>query len=341
MSTSTNKPLLILGVETSCDETAAAVVADGRHVLSNAIYTQIAIHQPYGGVVPEIASRKHIEQTDRMIDAALSDAGVSPDEIDAVAVTCGPGLVGSLLCGVSAAKAYAYASKKPLIGVNHIEGHISANYITHPELEPPFVCLVVSGGHTHIVVVEDYCRYRLLGRTRDDAAGEAFDKVARLIGLGYPGGPKIEAAARESAAPIPFRPPFLNDDSFDFSFSGIKTAVINYYHNAQQRGESPSQSDVAAGFQSAVIEVLVTKLIRAARAEGMTRVAMAGGVSCNGALRALAEKRASQEGMTLFCPQPVLCTDNAAMIASAGYYRFVRGERADLSLNALPNLRLF
>lgn len=340
MTTSTND-VTVLGIETSCDETSAAVVVNGRTVLSNAIYTQIEIHKEYGGVVPEIASRKHIEQVDMMVERALADAGVTLDDITAIAVTHGPGLVGSLLCGVSSAKALAYAAKKPLVGVNHIEGHICANLITHSELEPPFVCLIVSGGHTHIVVVEEHCSYRLLGRTRDDAAGEAFDKVARVIGLGYPGGPKIDAISKESKSPVYFKPPFLRDNGYDFSFSGIKTAVINYVHNAEQKHEEICAADVAKGFQDAVVEVLVTKLMCAAESTGINKVVLAGGVSCNSALRAACDAESKKRGFEMYYPTPVLCTDNAAMIASAGYYRYCRGELADLSLNAMPNLRLF
>ena len=331
----------ILAIETSCDETAAAIIEDGRKVLANSVYTQIEFHEKYGGVVPEIASRKHVEKVDYVIDAALEEAGIGFDGIDAIACTCGPGLVGALLCGVSSAKALAFALHKPLVGVNHIEGHICANYITHSELEPPFMCLVVSGGHTHIVEVTDYCEYKLVGCTRDDAAGEAFDKVARVLGLGYPGGPKVEKLARESTEPVHFKTPVINDGSYDFSFSGIKTGVMNWINQRNQRGETYNTADVAAGFQNATVEALAGRTSEAAHRYGYKKVVMAGGVACNGALRDGMEKECKKYGIELYYPKPSLCTDNAAMIGVAGYYRILKGEQNGLDLNAQPSLRLF
>lgn len=331
----------ILAIETSCDETGAAVIEDGRRVLADSVYTQIEFHTQYGGVVPEIASRKHVEKVDYVIDAALEEAKLTLKEIDAVACTCGPGLVGALLCGVSSAKALAFALHKPLIGVNHIEGHICANYITHPELEPPFICLVVSGGHTHIVEVTDYCEYRLIGCTRDDAAGEAFDKVARVLGLGYPGGPKVEALAKEAVSPVYFKAPVINDGGYDFSFSGIKTGVMNWINQKKQRGESYNNADVAAGFQNAAVEALVSRTVGAALRYKYKTVVMAGGVACNGALRKGLEAACRGNYIKLYYPSASLCTDNAAMIGVAGYYRIIRGEQSGLDLNAQPGLKLF
>lgn len=333
--------LKILAIETSCDETGAAIIEDGRHVLANSVYTQIEFHKEYGGVVPEIASRKHVEKVDFVIDAALEEAEIKLTNIDAIACTCGPGLVGALLCGVSSAKAMAFALHKPLIGVNHIEGHICANYITHPELEPPFICLVVSGGHTHIVEVVDYCEYRLIGCTRDDAAGEAFDKVARVMGLGYPGGPKVEALAREASAPVHFKTPIITGGGYDFSFSGIKTGVMNWINQRKQHGEQYNNADVAAGFQNAVVEALVSHTTEAACRYNYKTVVMAGGVACNGALRAGMEDACTKNGIKLYYPAASLCTDNAAMIGAAGYYRIIRGEQSGLDLNAQPGLKLF
>lgn len=329
----------ILAIESSCDETAAAVVEDGRYVLSSEIYTQIPLHEKFGGVVPEIASRNHVAKLPTVVDTALSDAGVSLADIDAIAVTCGPGLVGALLCGVSYAKGLAYAAKKPLVPVNHIEGHICANYITHKNLEPPFVCLVVSGGHSHIVVVEDHLSYRLMGATRDDAAGEAYDKVARILGLGYPGGPKLEALAREGdphkyAMPVSFR----GETHLDFSFSGIKTAVVNLVHKMEQKGEEYNRADVAASFQQAVVTALVKNTIEAAKRENLNKIALAGGVSANSALRDALSSAAAAVGMEVYLPNMAYCTDNAAMIGSAAYYRYLAGARAGLDLNANPSL---
>ena len=378
------KPTYILAIESSCDETAAAVVRNGREVLSNIISSQIARHTLYGGVVPEIASRKHIEKINPVITEALAKAGMTLEEMDAIAVTYGPGLVGSLLVGVAEAKAIAYAAGKPLIGVHHIEGHVSANYISHPELEPPFLCLVVSGGHTHIVMVEDYGTYRIIGRTHDDAAGEAYDKIARAIGLGYPGGPKVDALAKQGdPEAIAFPRAHIEDCPYDFSFSGLKSAVLNYIniekmklrdaaktkaedessdpkpapvltkHGVPTGGETEgtescpevfsdgtTKADLAASFQAAVVDVLVTRTIAAAKAQGVNTVAIAGGVASNSALRNRMREVGEANGMKVLYPEPVLCTDNAAMIGAAAYYEFLRGNTADLTLNAVPGLRL-
>ena len=332
---------LILAIESSCDETAASVVKNGRTILSNVISSQIELHKLYGGVVPEIASRKHIEKINQVIEEALKEAGVTLDDLDAVGVTYGPGLVGALLVGVAEAKAIAYAKKLPLVGVHHIEGHVSANYIEHPDLEPPFLCLIVSGGHTHLVIVKDYGEFEILGRTRDDAAGEAFDKVARVIGMGYPGGPKIEKAAREGDKDaIKFPHVFLEDGSYDFSFSGLKSAVLNYVNKMNMTGETIVPQNVAASFQYSVIDVLVNKTITAAKEKGLTKIAMAGGVASNSALREAMKKACNENGFTLNIPSPILCTDNAAMIGSAAYYEFIAGRRDGLELNAVPSLKL-
>ena len=335
------KDIFILGIESSCDETGPAVVKNGREVLSNVISSQIDVHTKFGGVVPEIASRKHIENIDWVIDKALADAEMDFNGLDAIAVTYGPGLVGALLVGLSEAKALAYAINKPLVGVNHIEGHICANYIADRNFEPPYVALVVSGGHSHLLYVEDYGKYRILGRTRDDAAGEAYDKVARAIGMGYPGGPKIDAAAKlGNPHAIEFPRVFLDDGSLDFSFSGLKSAVLNYLNKEKMLNREVNANDVAASFQKAVVEVLSQKTIAAARLMGVSKVAMAGGVSANSALRAEMEKLCGENGFSLNVPPPVYCTDNAAMIGSAGYYEFILGARGGLDLNANPNLKL-
>ena len=374
----------ILAIESSCDETAAAVVRNGREVLSNIISSQIALHTLYGGVVPEIASRKHIEKINPVITEALAKANMTLDEIDAIAVTYGPGLVGSLLVGVAEAKAIAYAAGKPLIGVHHIEGHVSANYISHPELEPPFLCLVVSGGHTHIVMVEDYGTYRIIGRTHDDAAGEAYDKIARAIGLGYPGGPKVYALSKQGdPEAIAFPRAHIEDCPYDFSFSGLKSAVLNYINIEKMRlrdaakealrtdgsakidpaelvrhgvptggdaegteacpetfSDGTTKADLAASFQAAVVDVLVTRTIAAAKAEGVSTVAIAGGVASNSALRNRMREVGEANGMRVLYPEPILCTDNAAMIGAAAYYEYLRGNVADLTLNAVPGLKL-
>jgi N6-L-threonylcarbamoyladenine synthase len=331
----------ILAIESSCDETSAAVVENGRNVLSNVIYSQIDIHTLYGGVVPEIASRKHIEKVSQVIDSALRQAEVTLDDIDAVAVTYGPGLVGALLVGVGAAKAIAFAKDIPLVGVHHIEGHIAANYIENKELEPPFMCLVVSGGHTHLVKVKGYGEFDILGITRDDAAGEAFDKVARAIGLGYPGGPKIDKKAKEgNPEAIEFPRAKVGDSVYDFSFSGLKSAVLNYINQAHMRNEEINEADVAASFQKAVTEVLTEHAIAATKEYNMSKLALAGGVASNSALRQSMKDACEKNGIELVYPSPILCTDNAAMIGAAGYYEYIKGTRHGWDLNAIPNLKL-
>ena len=335
------KDTLILAIESSCDETAASVVKNGRCVLSNIISSQIAIHTLYGGVVPEIASRKHIEKINQVVEAALKEADVTLDDIDAIGVTYGPGLVGALLVGVAEAKAIAYAKKKPLVGVHHIEGHVSANYIEHPDLEPPFLCEIISGGHTHLVIVKDYGSFEILGRTRDDAAGEAFDKVARAIGLGYPGGPKIDKLAKEgNPHAIHFPRAHMEDAPYDFSFSGVKSAVLNHLNKCRMTGEPIVEADIAASFQQAVVDVLVDNAIRAAKDYHMDRLAIAGGVASNGALRAAMEAACEKEGIRFYRPSPIFCTDNAAMIGVAAYYEYQKGTRHGWDLNAVPNLKL-
>lgn len=337
----TGKDVLILGIESSCDETAAAVVKNGRTVLSNVISSQIELHKLYGGVVPEIASRKHIEKINQVIREALEEAGVTLDDLDAVAVTYGPGLVGALLVGVAEAKAISYARNLPLVGVHHIEGHISANYIEHPKLEPPFACLVVSGGHTHLVVVRDYGKYEILGKTRDDAAGEAFDKVARAIGLGYPGGPKIDKLAKKgNPAAIPFPKAYVAASPYDFSFSGLKSAVLNYLNGCKMKNQPIIEEDVAASFQKAVIDVLVEHSMRAIDEYGFDKFAIAGGVASNSALREAMAAACREKSVAFYHPSPIFCTDNAAMIGVAGYYEYMAGTRHGLDLNAVPNLKL-
>lgn len=364
---SEEKDIYILGIESSCDETAAAVVKNGREVLSNVIYSQIALHTLYGGVVPEIASRKHIEKINQVVQAALDEAGKTLDDIDAIGVTYGPGLVGALLVGVAEAKAIAYAAKKPLVGVHHIEGHIAANYIEHKELEPPYLCLVVSGGHSHLVVVRDYDKYEIVGRTHDDAAGEAFDKVARAIGLGYPGGPKVDRAAKQGRSDaVAFPRANIADCPYDFSFSGLKSAVLNYLNSCKMKQgldgneiysrktdnpdfdgnelvdpeNSVTVADVAASFQQAVVDVLVSHTVAAAKDFGFKTVAIAGGVASNSALREGMKKACEKNGIELCYPSPVFCTDNAAMIGCAAYYEYISGTRHGLDLNAVPNLKL-
>lgn len=335
------KDVLILAIESSCDETAAAVVKNGREVLSNVISSQIALHTLYGGVVPEIASRKHIEKINQVIEAALSEAKVTLDDVDAIGVTYGPGLVGALLVGVAEAKAIAYAAKKPLIGVHHIEGHIAANFIEHKELEPPFLCLVVSGGHTHLVCVKDYGEFEIIGRTRDDAAGEAFDKVARAIGLGYPGGPKIDKVSKEgNPEAIVFPRAHVEDAPYDFSFSGVKSAVLNYLNGCQMKGQSWNQADVAASFQKAVTDVLVENAMHAVEEYGLNKFAIAGGVASNSALRSAMKQACEERNIDFYYPSPIFCTDNAAMIGVAAYYEYLKGTRHSWDLNAVPNLKL-
>lgn len=337
----TKSDITILAIESSCDETAAAVVKNGRTVLSNVIASQIDIHTLYGGVVPEIASRKHMEQINQVVDKAMADAGVDFDGIDAIAVTYGPGLVGALLVGVAFAKALAYAKNKPLVGVHHIEGHISANYIENADLEPPFMCLVVSGGHTHLVAVNDYGKYEIIGRTRDDAAGEAFDKVARAVGLGYPGGPKIDKLAKEgNPDAIEFPRAKVEGAPFDFSFSGLKSAVLNYINGCEMKHMEFNRADVAASFQKSVTDSLVTRAIAAAKEKGMNKLALAGGVAANSALKAAVEEACKENDIRYYKISPVYCTDNAAMIGAAGYYEYINGVRDDLSLNAIPNLKI-
>lgn len=341
MEKNKTEDVLILAIESSCDETAAAVVKNGREVLSNVISSQIALHTLYGGVVPEIASRKHIEKINQVIEEALCEANVKMEDITAIAVTYGPGLVGALLVGVSAAKAIAFATGKPLIGVHHIEGHISANYIENKDLEPPFACLVVSGGHTHLVVVKDYGEYEILGKTRDDAAGEAFDKVARAIGLGYPGGPKIDKVSKEgNAQAITFPRAKVDNSVYDFSFSGLKSAVLNYLNSCEMKGMEINQADVAASFQKSVVDVLVEHAMQAVKEYHFDKFAIAGGVASNSALRAAMKEACEKRNVQFYYPSPVLCTDNAAMIGAAGYYEYLRGSRSWYDLNAVPNLKL-
>lgn len=330
---------LTLGIETSCDETAVSVVADGREILSNVISSQISIHTEFGGVVPEIASRRHLENINDVIEAALKESGAKLDEIDLIGVTYGPGLVGALLIGVAAAKAVSYACDIPLVGVNHMHGHIAANYLEHHDLEPPFMALVVSGGHTNIVNVPDYNRCEKIGGTRDDAAGEAFDKVARVVGLGYPGGPKVDKAARNGDRnAIDFKRVYLEPGSFDFSFSGLKTQALNYLNTEKQAGREINVNDVAASFQEAIVEVLADKAVNAALKFGQKRIVMAGGVASNTRLRELISERAGAHGIDVLRPSPILCTDNGAMIASAAYYAYKAGERSGYDLDAVPAL---
>jgi len=331
----------ILAIESSCDETAAAVVRNGREVLSNIISSQIELHKLYGGVVPEIASRKHIEKINQVVEEALEEAGTTLDDIDAIAVTYGPGLVGALLVGVAFAKSIAFAKQKPLVGVHHIEGHISANYIENLDLEPPFLCLVVSGGHSHLVHVKDYGEYEIIGRTRDDAAGEAFDKVARAIGLGYPGGPKIDKLSKEgNKNAIKFPRAVIEGAPNDFSFSGLKSAVLNYLNQCEMKGIEVNKADVAASFQQAVIDVLVNHAIFAAKELGVTKLAVAGGVASNSSLREAMKEACEKNGLKFYHPSPIFCTDNAAMIGVAGFYEYQKGTRHGWDLNAVPNLKI-
>lgn len=332
---------LVLGIESSCDETSVAVVEDGRKILSNVISSQIELHRKYGGVVPEIASRKHVELIIPVINSALEQSNVTLNDINIVGVTYGPGLVGALLVGVSVAKAIAYAKQLPIVNVNHIAGHIAANYLQYTNLEPPFICLVVSGGHTNILYVRDYCEFKTLGRTRDDAAGEAFDKVARSLGLEYPGGPAIDRISKEGDPnAIKFPRTMFNDGSLDFSFSGLKTAVLNYLNNSKLKNVEYNINDVAASFQKAVVDVLVRNTLMAVQRSNVKTIAVAGGVAANSLLREQLQSEASAKGYDVFFPSIQLCTDNAAMIASAAYYEYQAGNTAGLDLNAVSNVRI-
>lgn len=335
------KDMKILAIESSCDETSAAVVVNGRDVLSNIISSQIDIHEKFGGVVPEVASRKHIEAISAVVEEALQEANTTMEKIDAIAVTYGPGLVGALLVGIQYAKSLAYATNKPLIGVNHIEGHICANFIQHKDLKPPFVCLIVSGGHTFIVHMKDYGDFEVLGQTRDDAAGEAFDKIARAIGLGYPGGPKVDKISKEgNAEAIKFPRAKFDGDTLDFSFSGVKSAVLNYINQAKMKEEKIVEADIAASFQNAVVGVLVDNAMKACKMKKVDKIVIAGGVASNSCLRETLTKEGKKRGIEVLFPAPILCTDNAAMIGSAAYFEYKKGNIADLTLNAIPNLKL-
>ena len=330
--------MLTLGIESSCDETSVAVVKDGREILSNIISSQIEIHRLFGGVVPEIASRKHVSAILPVIDLALEEAKITMDDVDIIAATRGPGLIGALLVGLTAGRGLALATGKPFVGVNHIRGHVCANYLTHPDLEPPFVGLIVSGGHSYLIHVDDYIDFTLYGKTRDDAAGEAFDKVARAMDIGYPGGPVIDKLAKEGKETYELPRVMLERGSYDFSFSGLKTAVLNELNNAKQKGEEIRVADMAASFQNAVVDVLTEKTYRLAHELGEKKIVLAGGVSANSGLRAAMEKRGAEEGIEVYYPDPILCTDNGAMIASVGYYSYMKGEEE--SVFADPNLGL-
>ena len=328
------KDVLIMGIESSCDETSVSIVKNGREVLSNCINSQIKIHEEYGGVVPEIASRCHTEVINGIMKQALKEANVSLEDIDAISVTQGPGLVGALLVGVSYSKGLSYVTGKPLVAVNHIEGHIAGNYLTHKDLKPPFICLIISGGHTHLVNVKSYNEFEILGKTRDDAIGEAFDKVARVVGLGYPGGPKVDNLAKQGKNTIKL--PVTHFENLDFSFSGIKTAVINLNH----KDSNINKADLCASFQSAVTEMLISNVKKAVEEYSADKIVIAGGVSRNSFIRSSFDNLAEELNIKVYYPEPILCTDNAAMIAAAGYYNYINEERADLKLNAIPNLKI-
>ena len=335
-----NKDIITLAIESSCDETACAILKNGREVLSNIISTQIELHKKFGGVVPEVASRKHIENIPMVVQEALEEANITFDDVDHIAVTYGPGMVGAVLVGLSYAKALAYTLDIPLVGVNHIEGHVSANYIEDKNLKPPFITLIVSGGHTHLVEVKDYGKYEILGKTRDDASGEAFDKIARAMGLGYPGGPIIDRLAKQGNKKAIDFPRACMDEGYDFSFSGLKSAVLNYLNAKKMKNEEIVVEDVAASFQEAVVEVLSTKAKKAAKEKGYDTIALAGGVAANSALREKLTTMCSKENISVKYPSLILCTDNAAMIGCAGYYNFINGKIHDMSLNAVPNLKI-
>jgi len=335
------KDSLILGIESSCDETSVAIVKNGRECLTNIIYSQIEIHQPYGGVVPEVASRNHIKMIDIIVEKALIESGIALRDVDAIAVTYGPGLIGSLLVGLSYAKSVAYSLNKPLIGVNHIEGHICANYINNDHVKPPFITLVASGGHTNIILVKDYGAYEVLGQTRDDAAGEAFDKISRSLGLGYPGGPAIDHAAKTgNPCFVTFPRAYLEEDSYDFSFSGLKSAVLNYLNTCKMKEIPIEVNHIAASFQAAVVDVLANKTMKAALAKGISSICLSGGVARNSLLRSRLETMATEKGLVVHFPEPDLCSDNAAMIASAGYYQYMKGQYSSFELNAVANLKI-
>jgi len=334
------KDIIILAIESSCDETAAALIKNGREIMSNIVSTQIEIHKKFGGVVPEVASRNHVVDINPVIENALSAANIKLEDVDVIAATYGPGLVGALLVGLSTAKALSYATGKPFVGVNHIQGHIAANYLAFPDLKPPFISLIVSGGHTHIVEVKDYNEIQIIGKTRDDAAGEAYDKVARAIGLGYPGGPLVDELAKQGSPNIEFPKAMYKEDNYDFSFSGIKSSVLNYINNKKMKGQTYSNADIAASFQHAVVDILIHKTIKAVKDRGYDCVVLSGGVSANSALRKNMENRCREENLDIYYPPLHLCTDNAAMIGSCAYYRYIDGYVDNMYLNAKPNLKI-
>lgn len=334
------KDITILGIESSCDETAAAIIQNGRVILANVVATQIEIHKKFGGVVPEVASRNHVVDINRVLEETMEQWGHKLSEVDAIAATYGPGLAGALLVGLSTAKALAFALNKPFVGVNHIEGHIAANYLSFPNLKPPFISLIVSGGHTHIVEVKDYNQFHILGKTRDDAAGEAYDKVARAIGLGYPGGPQVDTLAKKGNYFIDFPKAFYNEENYDFSFSGLKSAVLNYINSCKMKNRRIVPEDIACSFQETVVDILLHKALKAVEEKGYDALVLSGGVSANTRLRERMKEECDNRGWKAYYPPLSLCTDNAAMIASAGYYRFLDGKISSLSLSAKPNLKI-